>query len=312
MEEAPQLVPRPTLVIGDLHGSMRALEGNLKGANALDSNGDWAHKDRDLVLLGDAVCDRGRDDLEVAARINVLREQVQAAGGTCITLAGNHELTGLYFLHGDMNNFYMSEKFERQHEGIRALTAAATGFRSDRINDLLRQRKNTPDFLQKFKESPEGKEVIRYYSNLELFARSGQVLFTHTPPNKEMLRTILDEGDSVNAAFSRVLQSALGVPGVEPTNHEWESFRKTELQFLYEKNRKDTAPDGDDSIWTECKAAGIEVHLFGHDYKSKGAWSTHPEVLLCGLDYHYTLPQGTKQCSGAWLYPDGGIKGFEY
>lgn len=311
MEEAPQLVPRPTLVIGDLHGSMRALEGNLKGANALDSNGAWAHKERDLVFLGDAVCDRGRDDLEVSSRINVLREQVQAAGGTCITLAGNHELTGLYFLLGDMDDYNSDEKFGRQHEGIRALTAAATGLRSDKINDLVQQRKNTPDFLQKFKESPEGQEVIRYYGNLELFARSGKVLFTHTPANENMLRTILDEGNAVNTAFTTVLKNSLGIPGMEPTKHQGESFRKTERQFLDGDNRKATVPDGNHPIWTECKAAGIGVHLFGHDYKSHGDWPTHPEVLLCGLDYHYTLPIGTKQCSGAWLYPEGGIKGFE-
>jgi len=312
--DSPQFVPRPTLVIGDLHGSLEALEKNLKGAKAVDSEGNWKHKDRDVVFLGDAICDRGADDLEVAALINDLRAQVRAAGGTCITLAGNHEITGFCFLSGDMSHLNIGPNFERQNCGIKILASVVRGFRGfGSLSALVEERKDRNDFLEQFKSSHQGREVIRYYCNLDLYAVQGQVLFTHTPATPEMLRSVLEEGERVNATFTKVIQRVLDLRGAENfTELEGKGFAQMERAFLSNSNRQANVPTPDDPLWQKCKEAGIEAHVFGHDHKSRGLWPTHPTVKLLGLDNHYTRPEGSKKCSAAWLYPNGEIQNFDY
>lgn len=84
---------RRTLVIGDIHGCLAALEAVLNAAGA--SRGDT------LVVLGDSI-DRGPDSPGVIERLLGFKET-----GTLVPLRGNHEVMMLQAMDGERDGLWL-------------------------------------------------------------------------------------------------------------------------------------------------------------------------------------------------------------
>jgi hypothetical protein len=322
------LVPRPTLVIADLHGMHKALEGNLRGADAIDENGDWKRSGADLVFLGDAIADRGRDDLEVVTTINRLREQVEATGGSCTTVAGNHDGEGLGFLVADPTSYrYATQSptvatiLRKQFAGFAAMSEAVSATRGDpdrTLEELRLQRVAllSPDgkdpFLGRFKMSSRGREVVKYLTGLKLFDVRGSSLFLHTPPTPGILRALIGDRETINPLFRKGVAAALKQEGIpELTGEEKEEWDKLAIVFLSADNRKAKVPEAKDPIWAKLSGQKIQSIFFGHDNESRGTWQDYSTVKLLGLDTWYGRSYApTDQCAAAWLYPDHRVERF--
>lgn len=314
--------PRPTLVIGDLHGIMAALEGNLKGAKAVDSNGNWTRKDSDLVFLGDAICDRGNDDLQVSATINRLRRQVEDSGGTCTTIAGNHDMEGLNFLTAKPSSYLYGNK-RKQFAGAAALAGAVPEFAHHSDPEVVRQlreenaRQGRDDFLPRFKKSKSGSAVVEYLRNLDLYAIHNGTLFVHTPPTAKLLEEVLDDPGGLNAIFRKKMDHALKIKGAQGlTDLEQKRFTKS-MTILHLGNRRDSVPGCFKLIWAEVEDRGIERIFFGHDFASRGPWTFQrffTGVDLFGVDTWYGRQMLSQQhpcpdeCAAVWLLPDGTVE----
>lgn len=307
-------IPRPTLAIGDLHGKLDALKGNLEGADALDSNGDWQHPETDLVFLGDAICDRGTDDLEVTALINRLHDQVEAAGGTCTTLVGNHDMHGIRFLGGEPITMIMGS----QCAGIRALASPVKTYPEyanpmdiyvDRMQSMVWTKSD--EFWKRFVTTAAGQEVLRYCLGLDLFSVQGTTLFTHTPPTQTMLTALVYFPEVLNPTFKTRLATLLRQQEA-PTFSMEETINFSSVEcFLKADNRKDQVPLPSHPLWAKLRDKGIQRIVFGHDINSEGLWTfgggMKPKVELLGLDRLYGSDKNRENCSVAWLYPDGRI-----
>lgn len=310
------LVPRSTLVIGDLHGSLSALAGNLLGAGALDRKGLWNRPNCDVVLLGDAICDRGEDDLEVAKAINELRQEVAALGGECITLMGNHDAMGLAFLtaHPKDYSFHRDDQYKGAAalaKPVHYLTAKSPeAIRKERVG--LIEREGRDRFLGRFKTSARGREVLRYLLNLDLYAIRGSTLFVHTPPTEAMLKRILQDDGTLNSTVRKVTAHALRMNGApDPSPEERREFVAADT-FLNANNRSHAVPSPSHAIWRDVRDAGIERIFFGHDFLSQGEWATHKDVKLHGVDTFYGRPYGSSLCAAVWVEPNGGLRRFQF
>jgi serine/threonine protein phosphatase 1 len=110
-------MPERVIAIGDIHGSLRALDKLLHTLNL--QPGDQ------LVTLGDYV-DRGPDSRGVLDRMISLHES-----GQVIPLRGNHELMMLR-----ARDSIAEERFWRYYGGEQALASYAPPFRPGRLNDV--------------------------------------------------------------------------------------------------------------------------------------------------------------------------------
>jgi hypothetical protein len=96
-DQRPSEVTAPRYVVGDVHGHRGPLADALRAEGLVDDQDDWSGADAHLWFLGDFV-DRGPDGIGVIDLVMRLQRQAEAAGGTCGTLLGNHEvlLLGMY------------------------------------------------------------------------------------------------------------------------------------------------------------------------------------------------------------------------
>jgi hypothetical protein len=81
----------PLYVVGDVHGYLDELRGELRAAGLVDGEDRWAGGDARLWFLGDFT-DRGPDGVGVIELVMRLSAEAAAAGGYCKALMGNHEL----------------------------------------------------------------------------------------------------------------------------------------------------------------------------------------------------------------------------
>ncbi len=86
-------IPAPARIaaIGDLHGDLAATRAALRLAGAIKDSDAWSGGDLMVVQVGDQI-DRGDDDRAVLDLFDRLADQAKAAGGSVISLMGNHEL----------------------------------------------------------------------------------------------------------------------------------------------------------------------------------------------------------------------------
>lgn len=78
------------VAVGDLHGDFVATQQVLRLAGALGPDGHWAGGDLTLVQTGDQL-DRGGGEKEILDLFEQLAREAKAAGGSVLTLNGNHE-----------------------------------------------------------------------------------------------------------------------------------------------------------------------------------------------------------------------------
>jgi hypothetical protein len=84
--------PKSRLVaIGDIHGAHDAFLAILKRTNLIDAQGKWSGGRTTLVQTGDYT-DRGTGVRAVMDVLMALEDQARRAGGTIVTLMGNHEV----------------------------------------------------------------------------------------------------------------------------------------------------------------------------------------------------------------------------
>lgn len=100
-----------TLVIGDVHGDLSALERVLVGAGAIHVTPDgawiWTFGNNTVVQLGDLI-DRGPDDAAILKHVERLH-----AHGHWVQLLGNHEVMNM---QGDFRYAVDGNGFETRHQ----------------------------------------------------------------------------------------------------------------------------------------------------------------------------------------------------
>jgi hypothetical protein len=79
------------VAIGDLHGDLDATRRSLRLAGAIGDSDHWTGGSLTVVQTGDTI-DRGDEDREVLELLERLRVEASQAGGSLITLNGNHEV----------------------------------------------------------------------------------------------------------------------------------------------------------------------------------------------------------------------------
>jgi len=83
--------PRPLYIIGDVHGHVKKLTKLLQDAQLIDAQHSWQAETATLWFLGDFV-DRGPDGIAVLDLVMRLQSEAAAAGGSVVSLLGNHEM----------------------------------------------------------------------------------------------------------------------------------------------------------------------------------------------------------------------------
>ena len=90
------------VAVGDLHGDLSATLRVLRLAGLVDKRSQrWTGGSATLVQLGD-VLDRGTDEPEIWDLLKNLRGEAAAAGGSVVSLLGNHEILNVC---GEANAF---------------------------------------------------------------------------------------------------------------------------------------------------------------------------------------------------------------
>ena len=90
------------VAVGDLHGDLSATLRVLRLAGLVDARSQrWTGGSATLVQLGD-VLDRGTDEPEIWSLLRSLRAEAAAAGGSVVSLLGNHEILNVC---GEANAF---------------------------------------------------------------------------------------------------------------------------------------------------------------------------------------------------------------
>ena len=84
------------VAFGDVHGDLDATKRALKLGGAIDDGGHWNGGELFVVQVGDQL-DRGDDDRAILDYFEQLREEAAKAGGTFLSLNGNHELMNVSF-----------------------------------------------------------------------------------------------------------------------------------------------------------------------------------------------------------------------
>ena len=84
-------IPARLVAFGDVHGDLSALRRVLRLVGAIDGEDRWVGGDLIVVHTGDSI-DRGDQDRAVLDLLHRLAGEAAAAGGGCLSLAGNHEL----------------------------------------------------------------------------------------------------------------------------------------------------------------------------------------------------------------------------
>ena len=87
---------RRLIVVGDLHGDLKAAQRALRLAGVVcgkgpDDRAEWCGGDATVVSVGDQI-DRGKDDRAVLELFHALGPLAAMAGGRVVALLGDHEV----------------------------------------------------------------------------------------------------------------------------------------------------------------------------------------------------------------------------
>jgi len=82
------------VAIGDIHGSIEGFTSILRAAGLIDSTNRWTGGRTQLIQTGDSM-DRGEGTRAVLDLLMSLEGQARSAGGSVLTLLGNHEVMNL-------------------------------------------------------------------------------------------------------------------------------------------------------------------------------------------------------------------------
>lgn len=90
------IYPTPTrlIAIGDLHGDLSKAKEALRLAGLINAQDNWCGGSTTVVQVGD-ILDRGGDELKIMYLFEKLKPEAAKAGGTIITMNGNHEIMNI-------------------------------------------------------------------------------------------------------------------------------------------------------------------------------------------------------------------------
>ncbi|KAF6162254.1 hypothetical protein GIB67_008383 [Kingdonia uniflora] len=83
--------PDRLVAIGDLHGDLAKSKQALRLASLIDATDRWVGGNTTVVQVGD-VLDRGGDELKILYFLEKLKREAAKAGGSIVTMNGNHEI----------------------------------------------------------------------------------------------------------------------------------------------------------------------------------------------------------------------------
>ncbi|VFQ82861.1 unnamed protein product [Cuscuta campestris] len=83
--------PARLIAIGDLHGDLPKTKEALRLSRLIDDRDRWCGGSATVVQVGD-VLDRGGDELKILYFLEKLKREAAKAGGSVITMNGNHEI----------------------------------------------------------------------------------------------------------------------------------------------------------------------------------------------------------------------------
>lgn len=89
-------IPSPDrlIALGDVHGDLHKTRQSLRLANLIDASDKWIGGSATLVQVGD-VLDRGGQEIKILYFLEKLRREAARAGGSIITMNGNHEIMNI-------------------------------------------------------------------------------------------------------------------------------------------------------------------------------------------------------------------------
>ena len=133
-------------VIGDVHGHADALIELLAAMDYVESDGAWAHHERQAIFVGDLI-DRGPQQIE---SVRIARAMVEA--GSAQIVLGNHEFNAVAYATPDGEGDYLRphigeddrcRKNREQHEEF----IGEVGFDTRKHNDMIKWFKTIPLWL---------------------------------------------------------------------------------------------------------------------------------------------------------------------
>jgi len=274
---SPKEVIRPTnvVVIGDLHGNISALWGNLNASELIDENNNWIGGDTHVVFVGDILADRHQDGIQILHHIDKLQKQAALTNGEITVLSGNHDNYAISKLMGipcEIDNFEVYNVFDyiEQANGILEFVHFLPKKTIEAINSLL-QSKNSKKFelidmlmdgkliTNKLLETNIGKIILDQIKNFRLVVQVDDILITHTNLSDTMIRTLHEYGeDYINNVYINGKIAMLFDNKDESELHE--HFLLFQHIFLNTNNRFYAA----DYALRSLKSLGINCIINGH------------------------------------------------
>jgi len=213
-------------VIGDLHGNIEALEGNLEKLGLIKNDKgllEWSGGKARVVFEGDILADRNTNGLNILYKIGRLQEQAKKAGGEIEVIAGNHDDFAISFLMGvegagNADCFescrqggylgllelarYGSSELQQSMGNALAFQAKGPASAWSRRNmeafaDLNKIRPDHPawqmlkeerqQILENMRSDPKGRQILEVMCNMKLATRKDDTLIVHTNPTPKIV-----------------------------------------------------------------------------------------------------------------------------
>ncbi len=314
---------KEVVAIGDLNGSLKTLEYNLKKTGVLSHSGKWAAGRRTVEIHGDILADRGMDGFEILLRIRHLRAEAQAAGGNVKVIAGNHDDLMFKFLTertGEDPNMaigacwmdHNSKLNDTKSQGIGLLEV--TQFTGDRkmmknFKEAYKAgRLDKNEVLTNMRNDARGRIILEEMTNMILADRVGDTLFIHTDPTNDLLKTVLDRGtDDINRQFQTSLRESLleGKEFEKSNNPLFNTFLNGDNRTMRDALVEQKGPINlDPDILRQLKEKGINRVVYGHSVLSE----EHRKVEFGGIQFvsvdRGSLRGGNTKISAALLKPE--------
>ena len=202
--------PRPTYIIGDVHGELKKLVKLLQDTQLIDAEHSWKACTATLWFMGDFV-DRGPDGIAVLDLVMRLQTEAAAAGGSVASLLGNHEMMLLAAYRFGRRSTGLGSNFLtrwKRNGGNRKDIASLTQRHLDwmahlpamaLVDDYLFMHADAPFYIKcghtvdevnaAFNRVLSRSDALAWEEMLEDFARRGA--FMHTNSGEELARRFL-------------------------------------------------------------------------------------------------------------------------
>jgi len=191
--------PRPTYIIGDVHGQLKKLVKLLQDAQLIDAEHSWKAGTAALWFMGDFV-DRGPDGIAVLDLVMRLQTEASTSGGTVASLLGNHEMLLLAAYRFGRRSTGLGSNFLtrwKQNGGNRKDIASLTLHHLDwmahlpamaLVDDYLFMHADAPFYIKcgrtvdevnaAFNKLLSRSDALAWEEMLEEFARRGAFMYT--------------------------------------------------------------------------------------------------------------------------------------